>query len=162
MKAHPGDEPKNFTAVFGPENFELKIEDRPFPTGRDDTLTKVDPRYGKSWNDRMNKEEIETKGVIVIESVNGTRLVVPKDGKFKDMFQYLKDVDVDPKEKDLFIRTIFIQAANLGDGARVSTDGSEIDWLHVRVNGVKSGGSGMATTSLLVAAAAGALVGASS
>ena len=164
-RAHPGDEPKNFKAFFGAEKgFDMEVTDRPFKTGRKETLTKTDSRYPKSWMQTINEAGIEKKGVVVIDSKNGTKMVVPKGGKFKDMFQYLKDDDVAGNEKALFLKTIFEEAQRVGEGALVATDGRDIDWLHVRLTGAKSGGSGsgIAMTSLLGAAVAGALAGASS
>ena len=162
-RAHPGDDPKNFRAVFGAEGFDMEVTDRPFQTGREETLTKTDPRYPKTWMQTIKDAGIEEDGVVVITSKSGTKMVVPNGGKFKDMFQYLKDGAVDADEKDLFLKMIFEEAQKVGEGALVATDGRDIDWLHVRVTGSKSGGagSGIAMTSLLGAAVAGVLVGVS-
>ena len=86
--------------------------------------------------------KISEKKVIVMTSKNGTIMVVPNGGKFKDMFTYMKDETVPDDEKELFLKTIHEEAEKKGGTPKVWTDGSQIAWLHVRITGGgQAGGS---------------------
>jgi hypothetical protein len=132
----------------GNDNSKFKIQnievDRKLPNwnnNNDEELNKlveeVQIGYKLSWANSIKNGVLINNydSISNFMSNRGTLLIVPKLNGFKrDIFQYLRAIDVDIKHKlDLMKIIIFWSEVSGDDKVQFHTDGRDVPWLHVRL-----------------------------
>eukprot|EP00873_Tetraselmis_striata_P027000 jgi/Tetstr1/447264/TSEL_034701.t1 len=126
-----------FHSTFKPgSEFTFEIFDNPNrDPPPDENINQTQRGTEETWQQVLDKMDIEKNGAVVFKSPSGADLVVPKSGKNKDFLDFFQSPDIDANEKKVMLNAIFETALKRFDRKEVYviTDGNQIDWLHVRV-----------------------------
>ena len=117
-----------FQSVLRPDSDEFQFEF----LDRNPNIVPHDHNVTDDWTAKATSADVNT-----VLSPNGTVLIVPRSGKNKDLNTYLADAKIDNNEKEAFLQRVINTARTLSKKSNnpiyVTTDGTGVDWLHVRV-----------------------------